>query len=169
MSSIAHTWSDSTKETYGSGLLAFHAFCNSKVISEDQHAPANSNLMAIFMALMVGLYVNTTIVNYVSRVCAWHIIHGLTWNLNKNKLNALLKASKSLSPPSSKCSPCEPYTIEVIAKIWDQMDLNIPFNIAVFACLTTTFFTIAQTGEFTINNLNAFNLLAHIFHAHVSI
>ncbi|KAF9220512.1 hypothetical protein BS17DRAFT_316030 [Gyrodon lividus] len=135
---ITHAWSESTRITYGSGLLTFHAFCDSKDIPEGLRAPASPDLISVFISTMASLYSNTTIVNYVSGVRAWHIIHGLAWNLNETETNALLKASKVLSPPTSKHAPREPYTIETIVIIRGQLDLDTPIGTAVFACLTTT-------------------------------
>ena len=65
--------------------------------------------------------------------------------------------------------PCEPYTIDILTKLRNQLPLSDPINAAVFACLTTTFFATAQTGEFTVSNLKAFNPSTHITRNHVSI
>lgn len=119
---------------------------------------------------MAGLYANSTIGNYVSSVRAWHILHGIEWSLlHENETDALLKAARALSPPSSKRAPREPYTIGAIESIHNHLDLNTPLHAAVFACLTTTFFATARTGEFTVPNLNAFNPLMHIAPQHVSV
>ena len=47
---IAHTWAESTKETYGSGLLVYHTFCDWKEIPEDQRAPASPALISAFIS-----------------------------------------------------------------------------------------------------------------------
>ncbi|KIK79964.1 hypothetical protein PAXRUDRAFT_159892, partial [Paxillus rubicundulus Ve08.2h10] len=39
---ITHTWAESTKELYGSGLLIFHVFCDTKSIPDCDCAPAHS-------------------------------------------------------------------------------------------------------------------------------
>ena len=54
-----------------------------------------------------------------------------------------MKAARALTPASSKQSKQEPYTIEIITKIRAQLSLSKLLNAAVFACLTTTFFTTA--------------------------
>ncbi|KIO00635.1 hypothetical protein M404DRAFT_152387 [Pisolithus tinctorius Marx 270] len=171
---ITHTWSNSTRETYSLGLLAFHTFCDAKGVPEDQHAPASSELISFFISTMAGLYANTMIVNYTSvlylnGVRAWHIIHSVPWTLNEIETNTLLKASKSLSPPTSKHPPHVPYMVKVIAKIHTNLDLNLPLNVAVFACLTTIFFATARTSKFTVANLKAFNPSIHITCQNVSI
>lgn len=45
-----------------------------------------------------------------------------------------------------------------------QLDLNLPLDAAVFACLTTTFWSAACLGEFTVKKLTAFNPAVHISH-----
>lgn len=53
---------------------------------------------------MAGHYSAKTIVNYISGVRAWHVLHGLTWSLNDMETEALLKAAISLAPASTKRS-----------------------------------------------------------------
>jgi len=81
---------------------------------------------------------------------------------------ALLKASISLAPASARRSKREPYTIELIIAICEQLNLSNPLDAAVFACLTTAFFTTARAGEFTIPRLNAFNPAIHVKPSNVS-
>ncbi|SJL14243.1 uncharacterized protein ARMOST_17699 [Armillaria ostoyae] len=40
-------------------------------------------------------------------------------------------------------------------------DLAVPLDAAVAACLTTTFYSGARLGEFTLTNLGCFDLLVH--------
>jgi len=57
-----------TRESYGSGLLSYHLFCDTHNIPEDQRVPADSKLVASFMASIGGLYAGRTIENYLSSV-----------------------------------------------------------------------------------------------------
>ncbi|KAF8546229.1 hypothetical protein OG21DRAFT_1427676 [Imleria badia] len=159
---ISHAWANSTKETYGSGLLAFHIFCDSKGIPEPQRAPADAPIIAAFISTLAGSYSGSAIANYVSGIRAWHTIHGLDWSINDNKANALLKAASSLAPPRSKRAPREPYTVDTLLVIRCHLDLASPLHAAVFACLTTAFYTTARTGELTVKTLHAFDPLIHI-------
>ena len=72
------------------------------------------------------------------------------------------------TPPASKCPLREPYTLITIAAIRECLDLTLPLHAAVFACLTTMFFTMACTGEFTIPNLKAFDPVRHVTRTGVS-
>jgi hypothetical protein len=59
--------------------------------------------------------------------------------------------------------------IDTIIKICSHLSLTDPLDAAIFACLTTTFFTTARTREFTVKNLNSFNLDLHITRNNMSI
>ena len=55
----------STLATYGSGLSAFHLFCDSLNIPEVQRAPASQYLVTSFIAHLAGHYSAQTIKNYI--------------------------------------------------------------------------------------------------------
>ena len=99
---LAKSWDEATRKTYGSGLLAYHTFCNAKGVSEEDRAPANPTTISIFLASMAGVYTHSTIVNYLCGLRAWHITHRLEWSINQMEVNTILKAAKSMSPPTSK-------------------------------------------------------------------
>lgn len=159
---MIHAYTEATRKTYGSGLLTFHVFCDSKSIPEAQRAPASHILVSSFITSMAGHYSAKTITNYICGVRAWHILHGLSWSLNEMEIETLLKASISLAPPSSKRSKREPYTIELMVAISQHLNPLNPLDAAVFACLTTTFFATARAGEFTVPRLDAFDPQIHV-------
>lgn len=159
---MIHAYAEATRETYGSGLLTFHVFCDSKTIPEHQRAPASHIVISSFITSMAGHYSAKTIVNYVCGVRAWHILHGVTWAFNEMEIDTLLKASISLAPATAKRSKREPYTIDLMTAIHQQLDHNNPLDAAVFACLTTTFFATARTGEFTVPRLDGFDPAIHV-------
>lgn len=72
---ISHAWIDSIKETYYSGLFAFHTFYNLKNISEKQCALISPNLTSTFISILSGIYIDSTVVNYLNTLHTWHIIH----------------------------------------------------------------------------------------------
>lgn len=98
-------WADSTKVTYGSGLLMFHIFCDKKGISEVDRAPASSTLLAAFVATLAGSYSGSAVSNYLSGVRAWHTIHGLGWALSNVETHVLLKGALSMVPRHLKDPP----------------------------------------------------------------
>lgn len=82
--------------------------------------------------------------------------------MEEREVNALLKAAKSLAPPGSKKAKREPFTPTQIIAICNHLDLDSPLDSAVFACLTTCFYSCARLGEFTIPTLSSFETSRHI-------
>ncbi|KDQ55579.1 hypothetical protein JAAARDRAFT_85458, partial [Jaapia argillacea MUCL 33604] len=156
------SWASGTWETYGSGLLIFHVFCDLREISEAQRYPASSVLMLTFISSCAGSYSGKTLTNYFFAICAWHTLHGQPWNMNAAEMKAVLDGASILAPPTSKRPKREPFTPKLIASIRTQLDLSNPLDAAVYACLTTTFWSAARVGEFTLPNLKAFNPRLHV-------
>ncbi|KIK34774.1 hypothetical protein CY34DRAFT_97327 [Suillus luteus UH-Slu-Lm8-n1] len=61
---ISHSHMPTTRETYGSGLLVYHVFCDSHNVPEEQRCPASSTLLLAFIASCTGLYSGKTLDNY---------------------------------------------------------------------------------------------------------
>ena len=161
-------WTEGTLETYASGLLSWHAYCDTKSIPEVQRAPASPVLVTSFLASMAGLFSNKTLHNYVHGVRAWHILHGSAWNMNEGELKTMLKAAEKLTPASSRRKKRQPYTPEFMTAVKHQLNLEAPLDAAVFACLTTCFYAAARLGEFTVRHLDAFDPVLHVTPASLS-
>jgi hypothetical protein len=158
----SRAYAESTARTYGTGLLIFHIFCNQKDIPEVQCTSANHLLLSSFIATLVGVYLGKTITNYLYGIHAWHTIHGVPWRIQQTKLDTLLRAADTLTPPLSLKPKHISYTTEHLWRLHEHLDLaNSGFNIAVFACLTTTFWGTACLGEMTVKTLNSFDPLIH--------
>jgi len=164
---LAAAYADSTVGSYGSGLLVYHVYCDRKEIPEEQRSPVSNLLLSAFIATLCGAYAGGTIANYVNGVRAWHIIHGLPWQRNKAETDALIKATKKLTPPESKKEKRQAYTTEYISQILQQLDTNNPADAAVHACLTTTFWASARVGETTVKKLDGFDPAKHATIANV--
>ncbi len=74
----------------------------------------------------------------------------------------MLKGARKVTPEAAKLPKWQPLLIEDIIAVRAWLDLTQPLDAAVFACLTTTFFTAARLGEFTVKNLTSFNGETHI-------
>ncbi|KAG2347327.1 hypothetical protein BDR05DRAFT_876434 [Suillus weaverae] len=161
---ISHSHTVSTRETYGSGLLVYHVFCDTWGVSESQCCPAPSILLLAFISACTGLYAGATLANYFYAIHAWHLLHRAPWLADHTESLLALKGATQLAPPSSKCPKRAPFTVELIAKIHSVLDMLQLLHAAIFACLTTSFFTIACTGEFTVPSLVSFHadLSSHI-------
>jgi hypothetical protein len=95
-------------------------------------------------------------------VRAWHILHGLPWKLNSIKIEAFLRGAEQLALASSKRKKQLPYTPDFMVSVCSQLCLDQPFNVAVWACLTTCFYAAARVGKLTVPRLTSFNPSLHI-------
>ena len=77
-------------------------------------------------------------------------------------MEALLKGAARLAPESSKRKPRQPYTPEFIAEVGKHLDLHLPLDASVYACLTDGFYSVVRVGEFTVPRLNSFDPTKHI-------
>lgn len=159
---INTSWQPSTRETYGAGLLVFHVFCDLRGVPEILRCPADPLLMLTFISTCAGFYSGKTLANYFYAIRAWHLLHGAPWRMNQPEMKAALDGATILAPPSSKRPKRVPLTIDTILAIASRMDFSKPLDAAVYACLTTTFFSAARLGEFTLPSLKAFVHNRHV-------
>ena len=159
---INSSWQPATRETYGAGLLVFHVFCDLRLIPEESRCPADSLLMLTFISTCAGSYSGRTLANYFYAVQAWHTLHGAPWHMNAAEMKAALDGAAILAPPSSKRPKRGPMTLKIISSLAMKFDLSKLLDAAVFACLTTTFFSAARLGEFTLPSLKAFHPSQHV-------
>jgi len=161
---LSHAWAPGTREAYGAGLLVFRVFCDQKVppVSKTRGGPADEALLLDFLASCAGAYSGTALKNYFYRIRAWHTLHGLPWTMNDTRITAALTAVERLAPMSSRRPKRELFTPEVITKIRKHLDLRKPLDAAVFACLTTTFWSAARLGEFTVPTIRTFDPTRHV-------
>ena len=162
LSIIGASWANSTKELYGTGLLVFHVYCDIHNIPDGQQAPISSNLLSAFLASCVGALSGSTISNYGAALRAWHVLHGFDWNVNEREYKAVLEGANRLAPASSKRPKRSPFTVQILEKFRQVMDLEDPRDAAIFACLVCSFYCIARLGEFTVPAISKFNPTKHI-------
>jgi hypothetical protein len=159
---INTSWQPTTRETYGAGLLVFHVFCDQRAIPELQRCPADSLLMLTFISSCAGSYSGKTLANYFYAIRAWHTLHGAPWRMNAAEMKAALDGASILAPPSSRKPKRSPMTVATITSLATKFVLTNPLDAAVFACLTTTFFSAARLGEFTLPSLKSFVPALHV-------
>ncbi|KIK32911.1 hypothetical protein CY34DRAFT_31361, partial [Suillus luteus UH-Slu-Lm8-n1] len=165
---MGSSWAQTTKETYGAGLLVFHVYCDSLKIPEEQRCPVSPTLLLAFLSSCAGSYSGTALANYTAGLKAWHLLHGRPWIVNAKELKATLDGATALAPDSSKCPKCIPFTVDILSTIRAFINLNDHRDAAIFACLTTTFYTVARLGEFTVPSIKSFSPSKHITRANVS-
>ena len=118
--------------------------------------------LSVFISHMATVYSGKTILNYLSGVRAWHILHRMPWALERRKMDLMLQAADKLMLDSSRRKKRCPYTPGFMAEIGRQLDLRVPLDAAIFACLTTCFYALARLGEFTVRTLTSFNPNVHV-------
>lgn len=146
----------------------FHTWADSKDLPEGERAPASQETIAAFITDLAGAYSGDTIANYVQGVRAWHRIYNVPWKIDDLHIQTLLKGARKSTPAALKLPKRPPLLIEDIVSIRAHLNLAQPLDAAVYACLTTTFFTAARLGEFTVKNLGSFNAELHIKVANLS-
>ncbi|EIN12356.1 hypothetical protein PUNSTDRAFT_130609 [Punctularia strigosozonata HHB-11173 SS5] len=146
---MARALADFTAKTYSARLLAFHAFSSSGIIQA-------------FLALLAGLYAGTTLTNYFYGVQAWHLIHGLNWDMVEATTQTMLRATKRLTLHSLQRKKRAPVTEDIIRKVWQRLELEQGMHTAIFVCLTVAFYACTRLGELTVPALNRFNPALHV-------
>ncbi|XP_006461016.1 hypothetical protein AGABI2DRAFT_150815 [Agaricus bisporus var. bisporus H97] len=155
-------WDESTRTAYGSGLLAYHVFCDSEHIAEEDRAPITRQVLDAFIATLAGSLSGGTINNYICGVRAWHLLHGLKWDLSRAETDLLICGAQKVAPKTSIREKRDPFTVAYITSLKHQLDLTLPLDAAVFACLTTAFYATARLGELTVKSLKAFSPERHV-------
>ncbi|KAG2060458.1 hypothetical protein BDR06DRAFT_1053624 [Suillus hirtellus] len=159
---IGSAWAQSTKETYGAGLLVFHVFCDSNNVEEDKRCPIARNLLLNFLCSCAGSYSGSALANYAAGLRAWHLLHGREWQIPPKELKAVLDGAAASAPAGSKQPKRLPFTIDSLSAIHNQLNLDAPLDAAIFACLTTTFYAVARLGEFTVGAIREYDPKKHI-------
>jgi hypothetical protein len=152
----ALAWEPSTLTSYASGLLVFHTWSNSKGLPEEERAPVSQDTIASFITDLAGAYAGDTIANYVQGVRAWHRLYNIPWKIDQLHIQTMLKGARKSTPDALYIPKRLPLLIEDIVAARSQLNIAQPLDAAVFACLTTTFFTAARLGEFTVKRPQQF-------------
>lgn len=165
---ITASFASGTRETYGSGLLVYHVFCDQRNIAEPDRSPASSTLILAYIASCAGAYSGNTLASYVCAVRAWHIIHGQLWDMIDIELKAALAGAAALAPPASRKPKRHPWTVELLTTIFAALDSSDPLHVAVKAAASVIFFSAARTGEFLQKSLSSFDPLIHVKPSNIS-
>ncbi|PPQ82205.1 hypothetical protein CVT24_012854 [Panaeolus cyanescens] len=161
---LSASWQTSTKRTYGAGLLLFHSFCDRKSppIPEASRAPIGAPLLLDFLTACAGVYAGTTVKNYAYGLKAWHTVHALAWTISDDQLNAALSAAEKMTPSVLRRPERAPVTVVYLTQLAPHFDMTVPLDCAVFACLTTVFWSLSRLGEFVVPAVKSFDPGVHV-------
>src|SRR4051812_41240846 len=123
---MSFAWAPRTRETYSTGLLVFHVFCDSRDIPESQRCPVSTTLLLTFITTCAGAYSGSAVANYVFGIHAWHTLHGASWLISKIEVAAALEGASALAPASSKRPKRLPFTPDLLIQIRSTLDLTYP-------------------------------------------
>ena len=160
LTALSFAWAEKTLESYGSGLLVFHVFCDNRGVPEASRAPAARPLLELFVSCLIGSYSMSAVSNYMSGVHAWHSLHGLAWPLDAATTQLLLRAADRLAPPSR--GKREPLTVDFMERLRPALDISVSLDAAVWAALLVIFWSTSRCGEFLLPRLDAFDPQLHI-------
>ncbi len=68
-------------------------------------------IIELFTAAMVGSCSETAVNNYISGLHAWHILHGLPWDIDRQRLKVILRAADRVAPVTRGKRP--PLTVAI--------------------------------------------------------
>jgi hypothetical protein len=111
---------------------------------------------------------STALANYAAGLKAWHLLHGRPWIVDSKELKAILNGASALAPAMSKTTKCNPFTVDTLAAIHAHINHDDLLDVAIFACITMSFYSIARLGEFMVPSIKAFNSVKHIIHKNIS-
>jgi hypothetical protein len=154
---IDSSWAQSTKVSYGAGLLVSHVFCDAHNVAEDKRCSVAPNLLLAFLSSCASSYSGSALSNYAAGLKAWHLLHGRAWLIYPNELKAILDGAAALALPLSGCPDGLPFTPAFICTIRNHLNLR-----SIFACLTITFYCIERLGEFTVDSIKEFDPSVHV-------
>jgi hypothetical protein len=73
-----------------------------------------------------------------------------------------LEGGAHLAPPVSKHPKQKPFTMTIITALHSVLNLSDPLDAAFYACLMTSFFSLACLGKVTVRSLAAFQPSIHV-------
>ena len=158
-------YADSTAQTYGSGLLVFHVFCDAHHFSEEERSPVHLNVLESFISCLLGFYSASAVSNIVAGVHAWHVIHGLRWCLDPAEQQVFIRAADRLAPPGR--SKRAPLLVDHLLALAPVFDLSVSLDAAFWAALLAIFWCTARCGEFLVPRLDGFDAQVHVQRQHM--
>ncbi|EJD34599.1 hypothetical protein AURDEDRAFT_76054 [Auricularia subglabra TFB-10046 SS5] len=142
---LSRSLAPGTLETYGSGLLLFHVICDTHSIAEHARAPAGKNVIALFIAELVGRYSESAIRNAVAAVRAWHVLHRHLWSPNDAEVDALIRAAGKEAPRRKPIRNA--FDMDTLSLLVAKLSPSVPLDAAVTAALLVGFWGTARLGE----------------------
>ena len=134
-----------------------------------KRGPASPILVIAFISSCAESYIGSTLASYIFTIQAWHILHGLSWSVDDLQVKAALAGTTTFALLASRHPKRAPVTVGLMEHICSKLDPSNPLDTTVASCLSTTFYLIACTREFTVPTLIVFNPTQHVKPSNISV
>ncbi|PBL04219.1 hypothetical protein ARMGADRAFT_1041712 [Armillaria gallica] len=128
------------------GLKAYHSFCDTQNILQQDHLPAKEELLCTFASSFIGQMTDDAICSKLNSIRAFHIQNNLSYN-NRIQLKYILIRLNKQAPTDSKQIKRPLITKEMLDMLHKELDLEGPKDITIFTLTTTAFYAQVWLGE----------------------
>ncbi|KAF7332531.1 hypothetical protein MKEN_00135700 [Mycena kentingensis (nom. inval.)] len=158
---IHSAFADNTTSTYGAGPLRFTQFCDKHLIPETDRMPASPLLLSAFIAEHVGDVGGGTVKQWMSGVRAWHDENRAPWYGGERWVEMARKTAFKMGTAHKK-EPRAPVTIDHLKSLRRSLDLEKPFDAAIWAAATAAFWGCRRLGEVTVPSAAKYDPKIHV-------
>lgn len=137
---------ESTRTTYGAGIVKFTQFCNHWAIPEEDRMPASYALLCAFLSSVSGTVADGSVWSYMAGVRAWHVFNHAPWHGDDGWVQ-LARSSASKEGAKFRKKQRAPILFEHLVALRRAISLEDPFHAAVWAVALVTFFGCRRLGE----------------------
>ncbi|KAJ3974967.1 hypothetical protein EV361DRAFT_840884 [Lentinula raphanica] len=129
---------DSTKTSYGAGILRFNQFCDLMGVAETLRMPADETLIIGFVGHHMGSKSGSCIKSWLSAIQAWHSLAGAPWPTD-SKLLKLARKGARIAGTHLKRPQRNPITLAHLLALYSAIDLSNSFHSAIWAVVCVAF------------------------------
>ncbi|KAJ3754037.1 hypothetical protein EV360DRAFT_1767, partial [Lentinula raphanica] len=123
---------DSTKSSYGAGILRFNQFCDLMGVAENLRMPADETLLIGFVGHYMGSKSGSCIKSWLSAIQAWHVLAGAPWPIDSKLLKLARKGARTAGT-HLKRPQRNPITLAHLLALHSVIDPSNSFHSAVWA------------------------------------
>ncbi|QRV84675.1 ABC transporter B family member 6 [Ceratobasidium sp. AG-Ba] len=131
---------------YKATIKRYWRFCEEARIPVSRRFPASEDTISDFMASFAGKKAGATAANALAALHSWHDANNIPWNASR-QVRLILRGVKKLAPSSSKRTRRPGVLKEMMRTLHDGLNLNSPFDSAVYAAASIAFWGLCRLGE----------------------
>ncbi|KAF5369201.1 hypothetical protein D9615_009969 [Tricholomella constricta] len=150
---LFNSLAESTRVSYGAGLLRFTQYCDRLHIPENLRMPASDILISAFVADALGSCTGECIRNWLNGLRFWHLFNYAEWHGHEPLVHSLLKSADKQGL-RFKRPPRQPITSRHLLALHHDLDLTSPSGAAIWACALVAFWGCRRLGELLPSKLS---------------